>query len=185
MGTSDACKKHHTFDSSKSSTFTKNGASISFPYGSGTCSGILSTDTVTLGGMPIAGCTFGEVTNEPGEVWVESPFDGILGLAYPGLAVNKVQPPFDALMAKKAFSQNVFAFYLQSSGKVGSTLTLGGVDQKFYTGDFSYVSMSMAQHFAPYWLISGSDIKVNGADGYKCSFLGCQFVVDTGTSIIV
>merc|ERR1711964_276784 len=70
-------------------------------------------------------------------------------------------------------------------GKAGSTLTLGGTDSKFYSGDFSYISLSMAQKMAPYWLISGSAINVGGATGHKCSFMGCEFVVDSGTSIIV
>lgn len=184
--TSPACKKHKLYDSSKSSTFAKNGQSLTIPYGSGTCSGFLSSDVISLGGLS-ANVTFGEITNEPGEIWVESPFDGILGLGYPGLAVDKVLPPFDALMAKHAFDKNVFAFYLQSGGKTGSMLTLGGVDQKYYTGDFSYVDLSMAQKLAPYWLIGVKGVNVGGAAAEACKipFVGCLMVVDTGTSIIV
>jgi hypothetical protein len=84
------CKSHAKFDSTKSSTFSKNGQALSIPYGSGTCAGFVSSDTVTFGGLPITGCGFGEITQEPGDVWTESPFDGILGLGYPQIAVDSV-----------------------------------------------------------------------------------------------
>jgi len=183
--TSPACKKHTTYDSTNSSTYTKNGQSFTLPYGSGTCSGFLSLDTVTFGGIPIKGCTFGEVTNEPGEVWVESPFDGILGMGYPGIAVDKVTPPFDMLMQQKSLPANQFAFFLQTGGKNGSTLTLGGADSQFYTGDFTYVNLAKAQKLAAYWLVSSSDMKVDGTSTGSCGgFLGCYMVVDTGTSVL-
>jgi len=182
---SPGCKKHTTYDSSKSGTYQKNGQSFTLPYGSGTCSGFLSQDQVVFGGVPIKGCTFGEVSNEPGEVWVESPFDGILGMAFPGIAVDKVTPPFDMLMQQHSLPKGEFAFFLQSGGKAGSTLTLGGVDSRFYSGDFTYVPLSLAQKLAQYWLIKGSDIKVGGQSAKVCSWLaGCPLVVDTGTSIL-
>jgi len=99
--------------------------------------------------------------------------------------VDKVTPPFDLIMAQGKLPKNEFSFYLQSAGKSGSMLTLGGADDKYYSGDFSYVPISMAQKMAPYWLISGKAVQVNQADAFKCSFLGCYYVVDTGTSIIV
>jgi len=182
---SPGCKKHTTYDSSNSSTYQKNGQSFFLPYGSGTCSGFLSQDTVVFGGIPIKGCTFGEVSNEPGEVWVESPFDGILGMGFPGIAVDRVTPPFDMLMQQHSLPKGQFAFFLQSGGKQGSTLTLGGVDSRFFTGDFTYVPLSLTQRLAQYWLIKGSDIKVAGQSAKVCSWLlGCQLVVDTGTSIL-
>jgi len=57
-------------------------------------------------------------------------------------------------------------------------------DSSFYTGDFTYVPVSLAAHLLPYWLIKSSGIKVGGTSATSCGFLGCQMVVDTGTSVI-
>jgi len=89
------------------------------------------------------------------------------------------------LVAQKKIQHNVFAFYLASAGKTGSTLTLGGTDSRFYTGDFKYTKVAKAASILPYWLISASDIKVGGKSSHSCNWLvGCESVVDTGTSIL-
>merc|ERR1712150_86921 len=91
----------------------------------------------------------------------------------------------DMLVKQKKIEHNIFAFYLSSGGETGSTLTIGGTDSKFYTGEFSYIPVAKAAKFLPYWLVSASDIKVNGTITSSCgSFLGCYMVVDTGTSIL-
>ena len=40
------------------------------------------------------------------------PYDGILGLAYPSLAIDGTSPVFDNLNNLRVISQPVFAFYL-------------------------------------------------------------------------
>jgi len=186
-----SCKTHHKFDDSKSSTYVKNGKALEIPYGSGTCAGHLSTDTVQVGGFTIDKCTFGEVTDQPGDVWARSAFDGICGLALPKIAVDGVTPVFDALMAEKGqLAKDEFGFFLSSDGKDGSTLTLGGTNPKFYTGDFSYVPLKSSGLGAmAYWLINADDISIGGTSTKACSGIlgfdkGCSMVVDTGTSII-
>merc|ERR1712151_59198 len=61
----DNCKKTgSTYDSKASSTYAKNGESFSLQYGTGSCNGFLSADTVNVGGADITGFAFGEVTHE-------------------------------------------------------------------------------------------------------------------------
>jgi len=186
-----SCTNHTLYDSSKSSTYKSKGDSLTLPYGSGVCSGFLSIDDVTLGGLTAKQATFGEINKEPGQVWVESPFDGICGLGYPGIAVDKVVPPVDALENAKLLKSYEFSVFLSTQhgnmANQSSALILGGVDQKYYKGEFSYFPTQKFLGNQGYWLIHGDDIKVGGTSQKSCGGLfskTCSFVVDTGTSII-
>jgi len=173
------------YDSGQSSTYKKNGESFALAYGTGSCRGFLSEDDVTLGGAKITDFKFGEVTTEAADVFGKAPFDGILGMGPAKAAVDSVPMPMDQLVAQGVIKHNVFAFYLASGGKKGSTLTLGGTDDSLHTGDFQYAPVARAAALLPYWLISAKEIKVGGATGISCNFItGCYMVVDTGTSLL-
>ena len=187
-----ACSNHSKFDDSKSSTYSANGTNLLLPYGSGVCDGHLSNDKIHFGGFEADG-QFGEITVEPGAVWVQSPFDGIAGLAYPAIAMPVKKgpaPPFDLLMQAGVLASNVFAFYLSTqhgSGEDTSALVLGGADPAHYTGDFHYMPMQKYEGLQAYWLIHGDEISVDGKATGSCKGVvasHCQFVVDTGTSIL-
>merc|ERR1712113_544291 len=173
------------YDSSKSTTYTKDGQSFALQYGTGSCTGFISQDSVGIGGQTITTFKFGEVTKEAADVFGAAPFDGILGMGPAKAAVDQVPMPMDQLLKQGKIQHNVFAFYLASGGKTGSTLTLGGTDSTFHTGDFTYIPVAKAASLLPYWLISASDIKVGGTSTKACNWLtGCYMVVDTGTSIL-
>jgi saccharopepsin len=89
-----ACRVHRRFDSTKSSTFQKVGLDFSIKYGTGELTGIINKDVVNVGGIPLKNTHFAESTNEPGLTFVTARFDGILGLGYQEIAVQKVLPPF-------------------------------------------------------------------------------------------
>jgi len=173
------------YDSGASSSYVKNGQNFQLQYGTGNCNGFLSTDQVQMGGLTIDGFTFGEVTTEAADVFGNVPFDGILGMGVPAAAVDKVPMPMDMLVKQGKLQHNVFAFYLASGSKPGSTLTLGGVDSSFQASEFSYVPVALAGKLLPYWLVSAKDIKVGGESIKACNWLtGCYMVVDTGTSVL-
>jgi len=182
--TSPGCANHHKYSSSLSSTYKPDGQQYTLPYGSGTVIGFTSKDNHNFGGLEIIGQVFGESTQEPGDVWTQSPFDGILGLAYPQLALPAgVAPPFDNLMSQNLVAAHEFSFYLSSNeNDLTSALVLGGVDEQYYSGDFTYVKFNLLQILTGYWLITGDDIKVDGVSAGVCS--SCALVVDTGTSIL-
>jgi len=180
------CKpKSPSYDSTASSSFKKDGQPFALQYGTGSCNGFISQDSVSMGGLTISDFKFGEVTTEAKDVFGEAPFDGILGMGVPKAAVDKVPMPMDQLVAQGKVQHNIFAFYLSSGGKSGSTLSLGGTDPAFYTGDFTYVPTALAAKLLPYWLVSASDLKVAGQSTGSCNhWTGCYMVVDTGTSVI-
>jgi len=182
---SPGCKNHARYDHNLSSTYVPNNKIMFLPYGSGAVLGFTSNDTVSMGPLAIQGQVFGEATVEPGDVWTESPFDGILGLAFPILSIPPgVIPPFDMLMEQKLVAKGQFSTYLSSKpGKTSSALILGGTDTQYYTGDINYVGFNLLQPVTGYWLITGQDILVNKTSVGACK--NCGLVVDTGTSIIV
>lgn len=56
--------------------------------------------------------TVGLSTQEPGDVFTYSEFDGILGLAYPSLASEYSVPVFDNMMNRHLVAQDLFSVYM-------------------------------------------------------------------------
>lgn len=67
---------------------------------------------VQLAGLDVPGQQFGEAVQQPGITFAVARFDGVFGMGYPTISVEKVTPVFDQIMAKKLIPQNVFSFYL-------------------------------------------------------------------------
>jgi len=100
-------------------------------------------------------------------------------MAWPKISVNGLPLIFDLLYTQGKVEGNSFSFYLTKvPGSNGSALVLGGVNSKYYTGDFKYYDLSMEL----YWGIDMDDIIFNGTSYKTGKLLG---IIDTGTSVIV
>ena len=60
------------------------------------------------------GQEFGYSQWEENEAFDHAMFDGMLGLGYPGLAIEDTTPVFDNLRKRGLIAQPVFAFYLST-----------------------------------------------------------------------
>jgi len=178
----DTCGRHAKYDSSKSSTYTANGTSFDIMYGSGPVSGFQSVDKMNMGQLIVNGQEFAEVTDAGGlgAAYKLGKFDGILGMAFPVLSVNKVPTAFSNLYTQGLIDENVFAFYLGNSRSDRGELTLGGLNPDHYTGDITWVPLLAAT----YWEIAMKDVLVGGVSYADTSASYMKAIVDTGTSIM-
>merc|ERR1711871_1263378 len=166
----------HKYDSSKSSTYVKNGTEFKIQYGSGPVSGIWSEDTVSIAGVATKQQAFAEVEDASGLGLAYSigKFDGILGLGWDRISVDGILTPVHNLINSGELSEPVFAFYLGDSAP--GTLIMGGTDSSHYTGDFAYVPLKSED----YWRIELDDLKVGGTSMTTCK----TAIVDSGTSLL-
>uniref|UniRef100_A0A8C6V4N9 pepsin A n=1 Tax=Naja naja TaxID=35670 RepID=A0A8C6V4N9_NAJNA len=175
---SAACSDHHKFNPQQSSTFHATSQTLSITYGTGSMTGFLGYDTVQVGSIQVTNQIFGLSQTEPGSFLYYSPFDGILGLAYPSLSSSGATPVFDNMMSEGLVSQDLFSVFLSSDDQKGSFVMFGGIDDTYFTGNLNWVPVSVEY----YWEITLDSITFNGQT-IACSG-GCQAIIDTGTSLL-
>ena len=176
-----ACYLHTTYDSSASSTYRQNGSSFEIRYGSGSLSGFVSSDTVQIGDIKIKHQDFAEATSEPGLAFAFGRFDGIMGLGYNTISVNKIVPPFYNMLDQHLLDEPVFAFYLGNTDNGDSDeseVTFGGVNKDHYTGRLTYIPLRRKA----YWEVD-LDAITFGHETAELDNMGA--ILDTGTSLIV
>ena len=178
--TSIACYLHAKYDSKASSTYVANGTKFEIQYGSGSVSGILSKDVVSVAGTKLTEVTFGETLQEPGLAFAFGRFDGILGLGFQSSAVAGVKPVFNEMIDQKVITEPVFSVYLQKGGNEtsGGEIAFGGIDVTKYTGEITYVPVSGER----YWQFTLDGLTFD--DEETCED-GCKAVADTGRSSII
>jgi len=169
----------HLYNHNSSSTYQTDGTPFNIQYGSGPVSGFLSTDDISFNGLKLKDYKFAEITDMTGlgQLYVNSPMDGILGMGWGALVQDGCTAPMQSLVESGQLSEPVFAFYMGPHGK--SELVLGGVDKKHYTGDFQYVPLNSES----YWQVhlnslKVGDTKIGGLIKTQNAF------VDSGTSFL-
>lgn len=174
-----ACYLHTKYDSSASSTYKKNGSEFEIRYGSGSLSGFISQDTVQIGDIKVKGQDFAEATQEPGLAFAFGRFDGIMGLGFDTISVNKIVPPFYKMIDQKLIDEPIISFYLSNTDNEGdeSEAMFGGINQDHYTGNMTKIPLRRKA----YWEVDLDAITFGDATAELDS---TGIILDTGTSLI-
>lgn len=173
-----ACFLHSKYDSDASSTYKANGTEFAIRYGSGSLEGFVSQDVLNIGDLTVKKQDFAEATKEPGLAFAFGKFDGILGMGYDTISVNRIVPPFYNMINQKLLDEPVFAFRLGDGDGDGGECTFGGIDKDAYTGKIDYIPVRRRG----YWEIELEAVKF-GKDELELENTGAA--IDTGTSLIV
>jgi len=179
------CDGKSQFDSDKSSTYKKDGRTWSIQYGTGSASGILGIDTVSLGDkgstqLAIPATTFGQA-DSLASFFTDQPLDGILGLAFRSIAEDDVQPVFQRAVEEGLVDKPIFTVWLKrdggnARGENGGQITYGGLDPDHCSDDVTYVTLSSKS----WWEFNIEGTGVNSKEDKKKQ----SAISDTGTSLV-
>jgi saccharopepsin len=173
-----ACYLHNKYDSSASSTYKANGSEFEIHYGSGSLTGFVSQDTFQIGDLKVKKQDFAEATSEPGLAFAFGRFDGIMGLGYDTISVNKIVPPFYNMLDQGLLDEPVFAFYLgDTNEQQESEAVFGGIDESHYSGEL----VKLPLRRKAYWEVD-LDAITFGDETAEMDNTGV--ILDTGTSLI-
>ncbi|XP_009325660.1 PREDICTED: gastricsin-like [Pygoscelis adeliae] len=176
-----ACVNHATFNHSLSSTFSGIGVTYTLSYGFGDLSVALGYDTVTIQNIVIRNQEFGLSLDEPSRPFYYLEFDGILGMAYPGVGIGGYNTLMQNMLQQSQLAEPIFSFYYSRNPtySYGGEVILGGVDPQLYSGEVLWAPVVQEL----YWKIGIEEFTIGLSATGWCS-QGCHGIVDTGTFLL-
>ncbi|KAH9957080.1 aspartic peptidase domain-containing protein [Russula dissimulans] len=180
----ESCKGHNQYDphSSSSSRDLQEQFKIEYTDDS-TVLGDQYSDDVHIGGLTACDQIFAATTHVSAEFNSTNlpGIDGIMGMAFQTISVNKKRPLFQTLFEEGKVAQPMFGLKLAENG---SELFLGGVNHALYKGSITWVYLS-AMNPAPnpysVWYVNFDYISVGGDPVVSPAYA----IFDSGTSLIV
>ena len=166
------CWTHPTFDSSKSTSYQKDGQAFDITYGSGSIKGTVGKDVAKIADDITATMGFGEVTKVSGASFLASKMSGIIGLAYNTISVDKL----DTFMDLSNLKDKSFSFYLHDTSDK-SYMVIPGMDEENYAKVDSHPVREQK-----YWAIQMDSVAQGTKKIDTSKYLG---VIDSGTSLLV
>ncbi|CAH8498380.1 unnamed protein product [Schistosoma turkestanicum] len=173
------CWLYSFYDSSKSSTYEADGSSFHVRYLDGNFSGFWSVDTIRINSLVIPRQAFAEMTNIFSADHLTDKYDGVVGMSSTRISRYGNIPMFPNMLANCVNMDPVFSFYLnrENGSQIGGEMVLGGVNPKYFKGDFEYIP-TIHQYM---WVIRILSFQIDGME--VCSM--CSAAIDTGTSLII
>ncbi|KAH6595674.1 hypothetical protein BASA50_004473 [Batrachochytrium salamandrivorans] len=172
-----ACWLHHRYDAGQSSTYVANGTEFAIQYGTGALEGVISQDTLTIGDLTIEGQGFGESVKEPGITFAVGRFDGIFGLGFDTISVEKVVPPLYNLVHQNQLEAPLFGVWLGgSSESEGGEITFGSVNHDHFDGPIVWAPITRKA----YWEVELEGVTLGGK---TIKISSSKAAIDTGSSL--
>ena len=207
------------FDPSASSTYTpikktalwgaSDQKSFYLHYGSGSVSGLICEESLTLNQISLGGVRIGETTYEDSTM-ASFDMDGIFGLAFEGIAAVTKPSPLHLMEEQHPWLTAGFSMYLSSDPSETqkmSFITFGGYDLDVVSQDalFYYTPLvrstsstkRSSQESFTYWTVQlqGFEVgvardSINNMDDFysqgvrmsMCRYQSCFAIIDSGTS---
>jgi hypothetical protein len=197
---SAGCRPHRKYDADKSKTskeirslvehtqdYVKNTEGgrdeVFIRFGTGNVKCFLTEDQVCIGEdnqFCVENLLMLEAYEESENPFSIVKFDGIIGMSFSHLSVNKKSNFLDMLLASGKITQRVFSFYFNNDDNRLSQIHLGGINKEKFKGKI-YFSDVISKN---YWEIKIEKILYGPFELESCQKTPCFAVVDTGTSMI-
>ncbi|KAH8878247.1 Lysosomal aspartic protease [Schistosoma japonicum] len=167
------------YDRTKSSTYRPDGSTFEVRYLDSNYSGIWSVDTVRINSLVVHNQSFGEMMSIFNLDYFTNKYDGIIGMSCRRISTYGNIPMFPNILANGVNMEPVFSFYLnrKEGVSIGGEMILGGVNPKYFKGDFEYIP-TVSNHV---WTIPMLSLRIKEME--FCN--RCIATIDTGTSLII
>jgi cathepsin D len=160
------CQGDALFDPSASTSYQASTVGTTIRYGSGSVSGQLAQDVVSMGGFTISNQVFctcfpsfplvGRIPSRLLTVAADSQTTRLIN--FQAIAATRALPFWEALTNGGELTSPEMSFYLTrfrgvrsvSEEEPGGTFTLGGTNSSLYTGDIEYLDVVEET----YWLLN-------------------------------
>ncbi|KAJ1934679.1 aspartic proteinase precursor, partial [Linderina macrospora] len=177
---SATCSGHNKYDHSQSSTYKANGTEFAIYDDTDSLEGYISTDKLSVGGIKVLNQDFAEITKDPGVDYGMSKFDGVFGLGYDTISVNRIVPPFYHMVKEGLVDKPMFSFYLSDTknGDGDGEMVLGGINRDHFSGNVQWANVRRKG----YW-----EVKLNSArfGDEVLPIENTGAAIDTGSSLLV
>lgn len=188
-----ACGFHPNYDPSKSTTLTQDPEAepMVITFGTGEIEGSLAKDTFRIETLDsaspivVADQDILLVTAEVGKGFQTDDFEGLIGLAFPALAVENSTTFLENTIAHDLVNKPQFYFFLGPSEQFFVMGEPSNFKDQYLGNDIVY--HPIAEQY--YWAISFDDVLFNGESlltdeirSQSCAPTGCKLVFDSGST---
>ncbi|KAI4335107.1 hypothetical protein L6164_013786 [Bauhinia variegata] len=155
------------------------GMAYNLSFGFGTISGFLGKDNVQVGDLNIKDQVFIVAKREGSFSHLLANVDGILGLGFGESSAGDAVPIWHNMVQQDLVNLKLFSFWFNQNGNEEGEITFGGIDQKHFKGEHTFVPVNLKGH----WQIEVEDFLIANQSTGLCTE-GCSAIVDSGTSFI-